>query len=544
MQGNQKDEQSLLLKEERDQVTLSCITEILQSIVSLLLNTFPEHSILSSTKYSKLQNCKSLETQVKENSLLKLSKDQKFQLYQSEDLRVQQILNFGLETLQSLQFQDEKDITLIQQSIEAHFKVKILDVSLFRHPETTFNVIAKIILSRGKAPYRPILIDGMDLMNDITKEQGFDNENMFIKSFRTIAVIVSGKRKKRSLSGFFAPSEVMPPKWFEQHQIQANNHTHCFENNIGLKDHSMTRKEKNEHAYYSIQIFGVFFYLPLCLYLLFAYFSWTTIVIVMTLFLIYVYVPDYSEYPPLFRRHQGFIYNIKYFSFKTIIESPITSYENIPSIYTFGPHGVFGIAPCIQALINGYLVGEHFHILGANVVFLFPLYNILLRMMGFDDISRNTFVKLLKKNHSIGIIPGGIGEMFYSGNKIQDEVLMVRNRKGFISIALQTGSQIIPTYCYGSTQMFYVGSSKLLQKLSRLLRTSIILFWGKYGLPIPLKVPMVCVLGTPIRCPKVDNPSKELIDYYHTLYLQETQRLYQTYRNSYGWQDRELVFKG
>jgi 1-acyl-sn-glycerol-3-phosphate acyltransferase len=122
--------------------------------------------------------------------------------------------------------------------------------------------------------------------------------------------------------------------------------------------------------------------------------------------------------------------------------------------------------------------------------------------------------------------------------------MMIRNRKGFITLALQTGAQIVPTYCFGSTHLFYVGSSKWLQKLSRLLRTSLILFWGKYGLPVPLKVPIVTILGTPLKFPKIDNPSKEVIDKYHKIYLDETQRLYHNYKNVYGWENRKLVIKG
>ena len=35
-----------------------------------------------------------------------------------------------------------------------------------------------------------------------------------------------------------------------------------------------------------------------------------------------------------------------------------------------------------------------------------------------------------------------------------DEVMVVLQRKGFVKIALETGAQIVPCYCFGNTQTF------------------------------------------------------------------------------------------
>ena len=49
-----------------------------------------------------------------------------------------------------------------------------------------------------------------------------------------------------------------------------------------------------------------------------------------------------------------------------------------------------------------------------------------------------------------GIIPGGIAEMFAVSQGMKDglvgdrECMVVRNRKGFIAIALETGASIVP----------------------------------------------------------------------------------------------------
>ena len=54
---------------------------------------------------------------------------------------------------------------------------------------------------------------------------------------------------------------------------------------------------------------------------------------------------------------------------------------------------------------------------------------------------------------------------------------------------------------------------------------------------------MLTVIGRPIPCPKVQDPSPELINEYFNTYLIETKRIYDTYRNMYGWQNKSLTLK-
>lgn len=60
---------------------------------------------------------------------------------------------------------------------------------------------------------------------------------------------------------------------------------------------------------------------------------------------------------------------------------------------------------------------------------------------------------------SVGVIPGGIAEMFeYLGPDSSTEVLKLCGRKGFVNLALKTGSQIVPCYTFGCWDTFQVDS--------------------------------------------------------------------------------------
>ena len=54
-------------------------------------------------------------------------------------------------------------------------------------------------------------------------------------------------------------------------------------------------------------------------------------------------------------------------------------------------------------------------------------------------------------------------------------------------------------------------------RLSRTLRTSLLFFYGRFGLPIPFKVPLLYVVGAPIPITKIpkDAITTEMVDRVH-----------------------------
>ena len=165
----------------------------------------------------------------------------------------------------------------------------------------------------------------------------------------------------------------------------------------------------------------------------------------------------------------------------------------------------------------------------------------------------------------------------------------------FIRIALETGSQIIPCFCFGDSEIFqqslalsvfinmlkWLGCSLIstifytngspnrcvplrwapLSKQS----TSIIIYsinedQASFSQRLPhathlllffcnlshfaIRVPLLTVIGRSIPCPKIQDPSLELVNEYYTTYMVETKRIYDTYKNMYGWRHKRLVIKG
>merc|ERR1712146_627210 len=110
-------------------------------------------------------------------------------------------------------------------------------------------------------------------------------------------------------------------------------------------------------------------------------------------------------------------------------------------------------------------------------------------------------------------MPGGIAEMFYG---IDEEQIILRKRKGFCKLALQTGACLVPCYCMGANQVYtrYFGPRSLLARLSSIIRMSLLIWTDRFGIPfgiVPCKVRMLVLVGEPIEVEQVAQPSQEQV---------------------------------
>ena len=133
---------------------------------------------------------------------------------------------------------------------------------------------------------------------------------------------------------------------------------------------------------------------------------------------------------------------------------------------------------------------------------------------------------------SIGIVPGRLVTNSNSDNDNSDTVTVsIKSSRDFIKVALAEGTQILPCYSFGGGQVF--GGVGMLGLWVR----------GRMGLPIPCRRPILTVVGRPIQCPQTDPAmmTPELVHEFHQIYLSEVRRIFDTYKNMYGWRDKKLA---
>jgi diacylglycerol O-acyltransferase 2, plant len=242
---------------------------------------------------------------------------------------------------------------------------------------------------------------------------------------------------------------------------------------------------------------------------------------------------------------------LRYFSFKGIFEEPLK--KDRPYILVAPPHGVFPFGNIATMIAFPSVMGFSFRALAASAALIMPVFKQLLGTIGAVDASRSTALKVLCNKLTLGISTGGVAEIFET-NATSDgnEVIVLENRKGIVRLAMQSGAALVPCYLFGNTQLLslWAGGSpgstgnRWLQSISRQLGIALILFWGRFGLPIPYRVPIVGVMGKPIEVPLLKEGEKlneEVVDLYHKILKEEMIKLFDKHKAMYGWENKQLV---
>ena len=91
---------------------------------------------------------------------------------------------------------------------------------------------------------------------------------------------------------------------------------------------------------------------------------------------------------------------------------------------------------------------------------------------------------------------GGIAEIFQDLDPDHEYAIIGR---GIFRMAAKHQIPIIPVYCFGSSMLLKrLKLPHIVEKLSLMLRISLVLFFGKWGLPIPFRQRLLYVMGRPI----------------------------------------------
>ena len=188
--------------------------------------------------------------------------------------------------------------------------------------------------------------------------------------------------------------------------------------------------------------------------------------------------------------------------------------------------------------------------LAARSAVSFPIFKQLLRSIGIVDANRLTARRVLERPSCLGISTGGVAEIFETNN--DDEVILLRERVGLIKLAIRTGADLTPCYIFGNTSILSCwtaegipGGRSTLQTISRKLGFGLILIFGRFGLPIPMRIPSLGVSGVAIRTDhmKCEEPTKEQVKEIQELLIKRMQELFDRHKHLYGWEKKHLIIK-
>eukprot|EP00586_Coscinodiscus_wailesii_P006519 CAMPEP_0172488966 /NCGR_PEP_ID=MMETSP1066-20121228/18696_1 /TAXON_ID=671091 /ORGANISM="Coscinodiscus wailesii, Strain CCMP2513" /LENGTH=362 /DNA_ID=CAMNT_0013256511 /DNA_START=6 /DNA_END=1091 /DNA_ORIENTATION=+ len=215
------------------------------------------------------------------------------------------------------------------------------------------------------------------------------------------------------------------------------------------------------------------------------------------------------------------------------------------------PHGIFPFALALAALPEAVReVFGSFRPIVATATAFFPFVRTFLSWLGAVDASRGAVSLALSEKQRLGLAPGGIAEMFTGYPKprthVNDECVLLSSRKGFIRMAVKHGVPVVPVYCFGSSQLLRrLPLPRFFEKLSQLLRVSLVMFFGRWGLPIPWRQKLLYVIGrvlVPPVVPAGTQEERDTVDNMHRQFCDEIERIFEKNKHAYGWGDKRLRF--
>ncbi|XP_071391018.1 2-acylglycerol O-acyltransferase 3b [Centroberyx affinis] len=234
-----------------------------------------------------------------------------------------------------------------------------------------------------------------------------------------------------------------------------------------------------------------------------------------------------------------------YFPIKLVKTAELNPNKN----YVLGchPHGIMsaGAFTCFSTESCGFTeafpgVRSSLAILAG--LFRIPLYREYIMSAGLFPVSKPSLVHLLSKSgkgNAVVIVIGGAAESLASSPGVNTVVM--RQRKGFVRVALEFGADLVPVYSFGENELFRQvifseGSigRKLQDLFKKIMGFAPCLFVGERLAWLPYRTPITTVVGSPISVPKCVLPTEEEVDHYHGLYMEALSKLFHEHKVGCG----------
>eukprot|EP00854_Cymbomonas_tetramitiformis_P004802 gene4803-5869_t len=232
-----------------------------------------------------------------------------------------------------------------------------------------------------------------------------------------------------------------------------------------------------------------------------------------------------------------------YFKGQVICEDEEALKEVKQGIIAAFPHGIASfhhVMLCSDAC--GFLtkfptLGYKRRDLAASAALGIPIFREMLLWMGCVDAGRSTAKAVLQRGYSMYVLPGGEREQVLT--QCGRHIVYLKNRKGFVKY----GADLIPNYSFGETDMYTTSSflSGLRLAVCKHLRVALPICWGVALTPIPRPVPLIAVVGKPIKVEKKVEPTNEDVDELHAKFVKALQELFDNHKaNHDGYANAKL----
>ncbi|OQV14228.1 2-acylglycerol O-acyltransferase 2-A [Hypsibius exemplaris] len=228
-------------------------------------------------------------------------------------------------------------------------------------------------------------------------------------------------------------------------------------------------------------------------------------------------------------------------------------------IFAYHPHGIIGMGVLCSFMTEATGFSQQFpglivHQLTTRLGYIWPVAREFFMAMGASNASKENIRHItLTKNNAIVVVVGGAMESMDAHPGSTTHVL--KHRKGFVRMALKTGSHLVPVYGFGENELFRQvlanPPGSLVRKGQRFLQKTTgmvpVFFYGRglfnynFGW-MPHRHPINVVVGEPVLVTQNSDPTEEEVAEVHQRYQDALVRLFEAHKDANGYGDKVLEF--
>jgi len=255
-----------------------------------------------------------------------------------------------------------------------------------------------------------------------------------------------------------------------------------------------------------------------------------------------------------FKGHPYWKHVTNYFPIELRKMNPNTPFPS-EAVYLFGyhPHGLLGAGCFLNFVTTATGFPSLFpgiNLRGGTLSFNFrvPFFREVLLRLGSISVSASSIKHVLGQGpgSAVVIVPGGAAEALDARPGVHD--LTLQRRNGFFRIALQHGVHLVPIYSFGENELY----DQLANHPGSILRDMQNFFLRRFGYsapyylgaggsghgvpfnPVPRRHPIITIVGDPIPCNKVENPTQEQIEDLKERYIEKLKEIFDRFADQYA----------
>lgn len=245
-----------------------------------------------------------------------------------------------------------------------------------------------------------------------------------------------------------------------------------------------------------------------------------------------------------------------YYPMKLYKTAELSGEDGRQYMFVTHPHGVFGVTTqgsmatfaCGLDELYPWSIASRIRIIGLDVMFRIPFFREYVIAVGCASSSKDSFRRIFKRGEHVCLNVGGAAEALVETEARSSEMrCILKERKGFVKIALQHGATLVPCVAYEENSSYNIlqfeeGSfmRKLQYLLQKKLRFSLPFFWGNMVPTQPLRKELSMYVGGGLDCERIESPTQEDIDRKHAEYCEALERLFDDYKEHAGHPDWKL----